>query len=127
MDKYPLDPARIRQLPPRFSWLDQRLVTEGHLRECGSFAQGLYLFLAVVSDGQGLSYYADKSIRTHLGIEQEELAQARVALIAANLIIFQRPLYQLLSLDPWKSDSRERTGTTLRLSDLIRLPELPQP
>lgn len=127
MDKYPLDPARIRQLPPRFSWLDQRLVTEGHLRQCEPRAQGLYLFLAVVSDAQGLSYYADKSIRTHLGIAQEELAQARTALIAANLIVFQRPLYQLLSLDPWKSDSRERTGVTLALSDLIRVPKFIQP
>jgi ABC-type cobalamin transport system ATPase subunit len=127
MEKYPLDPARIRQLPTRFSWLDQRLVTEGHLRQCGSGAQGLYLFLAVVSDAQGLSYYADKSIRTHLGIEQEELAQARATLVAANLVIFQRPLYQLLSLDPWKSDSRERTGRALCVSDLIRVPELTQP
>lgn len=127
MEKYPLDPSRIRHLPPRFSWLDQRLVTDGRLRTCGSRAQGLYLFLAVVSDARGLSYYSDKSIRGHLGIQQEGLVAARAALIAGNLMIFERPLYQLLSLDPWKSDGRVRTGRALCVSDLLRVPGPAQP
>lgn len=123
MEKYPIDPARIRHLPPRFSWLDQRLVTDHHLQNCPRGSQALYLFLAVVSDSRGLSYYSDKSIRAHLAMPQDELLAARRALIEQQLLLFETPLYQLLSLDPFKTDSRQRTGRTLSLKDLIRLPE----
>lgn len=122
MEKYPIDPARIRQLPPRFSWLDQRLVSDGHLRSCSRSAQAFYLFLAVVSDARGLSYYSDRSISAHLAMERDELAAARRELIERALLLFERPLYQLLSLDPLKADSRERAGCTLRLDELIHLP-----
>jgi len=127
MEKYPIDPARIRHLPPRFSWLDQRLVADGHLRKCGHPAQGLYLFLSVVSDAEGLSYYSDKSIRLHLGMEQEELLAARGALIAHDLVVFEKPLYQLLTLDPMKGDSRQRAGCMLSLRDFLRVPDLTRP
>lgn len=127
MDKYPLDPARIRHLPPRFSWLDQRLVADTHLRRCSRSAQGLYLFLAVISDSQGLSYYSDRSIRQHLDMEQCELNQARHQLIELALLLYEHPLYQLLSLDPDKSDSRQRTARACRVADFLRVPsqELP--
>jgi ABC-type cobalamin transport system ATPase subunit len=122
MEKYPIDPARIRHLPPRFSWLDQRLVTDEHLRHCGRSAQGLYLFLAVVSDASGMSYYSDRSMRLHLNMEQAELATARAQLIECALVIYERPLYQLLSLDPHKADSRPRTGTMHSVADFLRIP-----
>jgi hypothetical protein len=122
MEKYPLDPARIRHLPPRFSWLDQRLVTDEHLRHCSRSAQGLYLFLAVVSDARGLSYYSDRSIGLHLKMEPTELSCARADLIARALVLYERPLYQLLSLDPHKSDSRQRTGCVHSVADFLRIP-----
>ncbi len=122
MEKYPIDPARIRHLPPRFSWLDQRLVTDGHPQRCDRPAQALYLFLAVVSDAQGLSYYSDRSIRLHLAMEQAELVAARARLIQCSLLLYQRPLYQLLSLDPHKADSRQRTGAAHSIADFLRLP-----
>lgn len=121
MEKYPIDPARIRHLPARFSWLDQRLVSGGHLGRCGRPAQALYLFLAVVSDAQGLSYYSDRSIRGHLGMEQEELERGRADLIAGEMVVYERPLYQVLSLDPWKGDSRQREGRALSLSEILNL------
>jgi hypothetical protein len=122
MEKYPIDPARLRHLPTRFSWLDQRLITDQHLRRCKRPAQALYLFLAVVGDAQGLSYYSDASIRTHLDMPQNELLCAREQLIQEALIAFEKPLYQLLTLEPHKSDSRARSGQILRLADLIKLP-----
>lgn len=125
MEKHPIDPARIRHLPPRFSWLDQRLVTQRHLQDCSRGSQALYLFLAVVSDAQGLSYYSDKSIRTQLNMAQDELRGARHGLIEQQLLLFEPPLYQLLSLDPLKADARQRANCTLSLADLIRLPAQP--
>lgn len=122
MNKYPLDPARIRHLPPRFSWLDQRLVGDTHLRRCSRSAQGFYLFLAVISDSQGLSFYSDRSIRQHLNMEQDELVLARHELIELALLLYEHPLYQLLSLDPHKSDSRERTSCVHSVADFLRIP-----
>lgn len=121
MEKYPIDPARIRHLPPRFSWLDQRLVTDEHLRHCSRSAQGLYLFLAVVSDAQGLSYYSERSMGLHLKMEQPELTRARAELIQRALVLYERPLYQLLSLDPHKTDSRQRTGGPLSVAEFLRI------
>ena len=125
MEKHPIDPARIRQLPARFSCLDQRLVTHRHLQDCPRSSQALYLFLAVVSDAQGLSYYSDKSIRTHLDMPQGELCAARHGLIEQQLLLFERPIYQLLSLDPLKAGSRQHANCTLSLQELIRLPVQP--
>lgn len=125
MEKYLIDPARLRHLPPRFSWLDQRLVTAQHLRECSRSAQALYLFLAVVSDAEGLSYYSDKSIGIHLAISREELLAARRCLIERSLLLFERPLYQLVCLEPHKTQSLPRFGCTMSVSELIRLPQTP--
>ena len=123
MEKYPIDPARLRHLPPRFSWLDQRLITDQRLRRCSRPAQALYLFLAIVSDAQGLSYYSDPSIQAHLDMPQNELQAARSELIELSLIAFKKPLCQLLDLDPHKSDSSARSGQILSLADLIKLPQ----
>ena len=34
---------RLRRVPTQFSWIDQRLVREGHVERCGVDALGLYL------------------------------------------------------------------------------------
>jgi hypothetical protein len=120
MDKYPIDPARLRHLPQRFSWLDQRLISDEHLCRCHRSAQALYLFLAVVSDAQGLSYYSDKSVCKHLNMPANELVEARTELIKQALVAYRKPLYQLLCLDPYKSCSVERTARTIAIADLLR-------
>ena len=51
-----LCPERLRQVPQRFSWIDQRLVRDGHIAQCGPQALALYLLLVTVADAQGLSY-----------------------------------------------------------------------
>ena len=56
-----LCPERLRQVPQRFSWIDQRLVRDGHIARCGPQALALYLLLVTVADAQGLSYYSDKT------------------------------------------------------------------
>ena len=97
--KHPIDPSRLRRPPEQFSWLDQRLVREGRLRGCPPDALALYLFLAVVADAEGLSYYADATVAGHLSMDTGRVAAARQALLRADLIAFRAPIYQLLSLD----------------------------
>lgn len=95
-----LCPEKRREVPTQFSWVDQRLVREHYLPRCSHLAWALYLFLVIVADNQGLSYYGDRSIARHLCCDSEALHHARQELIAAQLIAYRKPLYQVLSLDP---------------------------
>jgi hypothetical protein len=91
---------RIRHIPPQFSWVDHRLIRDRHIQRCDPAAAALYLFLVTVADAQGLSYYADSALSRHLSITAPQLAQARSDLVHSGLIAYQRPLYQVLALDP---------------------------
>lgn len=94
-----LRPDRVRQVPTQFSWLDQRLVRERHVERCDVHALALYLVLVTVADAQGLSYYGESSLERLLSMPAARLGQARAALIRLGLIAYERPLYQVLSLD----------------------------
>jgi len=102
-----LHPERLRRIPGQFSWIDQRLVREGHIQRCGPPALALYLFLLTVADHEGLSYYAERTIGRHLSMQEATVAAARAELIRAGLIAYQAPLYQVLSLDPLPTPRRD--------------------
>ena len=90
---------RLRRVPTQFSWIDQRLVRDRHVERCGLDALGLYLVLVTVADAQGLSYYGEASLGRLLSMPAPRLAGARAELIRLDLIAYERPLYQVLSLD----------------------------
>jgi hypothetical protein len=100
MHKRPIAFHKLRKVPKQFSWVDQRLVRERHIDQLSHQACALYLFLVTVADAQGLSYYADPSLCQRLSMTSPELHQARQALITLGLVAYQRPLYQVLALDP---------------------------
>lgn len=93
-------PERLRHVPRQFSWIDQRLVRNRHIQGPTPRALALYLFLCTVADAQGLSYYSDASAGALLACSGSELRAARAELVAAALIAYQSPLYQVLSLEP---------------------------
>ena len=95
-----LNPERLRQVPEHFSWLDHRLVREHTIEKADVCAWALYLFLLSVADVHGLSYYADAtlSLSQRLRLPADRLARARRDLIALDLIAYDPPLYQVLSL-----------------------------
>lgn len=99
MRKTLLIPSRCRRVPRQFSWIDQRLVRERHITRCTSEGLALYLFLVTVADADGLSFYGDGAIAKLLGWSEAQLQQARAGLVRADLVAFQAPLYQVLSLD----------------------------
>ena len=119
-----LCPERLRQVPPQFSWIDQRLVRDGHLSRCSPPALALYLLLVTVADVQGLSYYSDPKAARLLPLSAAELGAARRGLLQAGLIAYQPPLYQVLSLAPSAGGPgpgpTPRTGQTLPLSAILR-------
>lgn len=102
-----LCPHRLRHVPPQFSWIDQRLVRDRHIKGRTPRALALYLFLCTVADAQGISYYSDSTAAGVLGFDAVELRAARRELVYAQLIAYSSPYYQVLSLDPAKLEGRE--------------------
>ena len=91
---------RLRKVPAQFNWVDHRLVRDRRICGCSAQALALYLFLLTVADAEGLSYYSDAAISRILPLDGPALLGARQELIAAQLIAYQKPLYQVLALDP---------------------------
>ena len=99
MSSHPLpNPARLRQIPPQFSWIDHRLVREHYFERCSCDALALYLFLLTVADARGLSYYSQPRLMKSLKMGTICFSQARTELIETRLIAYQHPLYQVLAL-----------------------------
>ena len=94
-----LRPERRRQIPAQFSWLDHRLVRDNRLTACEPPALALYLVLVTVADAQGLSYYSEASLARLIHMTPDQVIHARRQLIVADLIAYQKPLYQVLALD----------------------------
>jgi hypothetical protein len=111
-----IDPRRMRKgLPRGFGWIDHRLLREGYLTNCTPQALALYVLLVCASDAQGLSYYSGPRIAELLRLEPATVAGARRELIELGLIAYQKPLYQLLSLErelpEIKSQPTQRTSS----------------
>ena len=94
-----LCPQRLRHVPRQFSWIDQRLVRDRHIQGRSPEALALYLFLCTVADAQGASYYSDASAGRLLTFAPGQLRSARAELVAAGLITWRAPFYQVLSLE----------------------------
>ncbi len=97
--KYPIRPDRIRQIPRNFSWIDRRILREKYLEKITTEASALYLVLIVVGDQCGISYYSDSSLSDLLRVSWRHFQQARKELIDVNLIVYEKPLYQVLCLE----------------------------
>ncbi len=123
-------PERLRRVPQGFNWVDHRLVSQNFVGRCGHSALALYLFLVTlalylflvtVSDVQGLSYYSDAAIGRRLKMDPLQLAAARQQLVQADLIAYQKPLYQVLALDSSPSPAaQERSGREQSAGDILR-------
>ena len=68
-------------------------------RQCSPEALALYVLLVCAADAQGLSFYSDARIAQLLALAPPALSAARRQLMALGLIAYQKPLYQLLSLE----------------------------
>ena len=77
----------------------------------------MYLFLACVADDKGLSYYGDAALMAKLGMDQAALDKARSGLVKNDLIAWQKPIYQILSLEPLPQANR--CGTLMSLKDIL--------
>jgi hypothetical protein len=98
IETHPLEPDRIRKITGSFAFIEHRFLQDGFWYSLDHHQLLLYLFLIIVADRNGLSYYSYDKICTLLRISVDEYILARNALIDQNLIAFDGYLFQVLSL-----------------------------
>lgn len=100
--------------------VDRKLLFDRYLHRMSHGGMALYLFLAVVADREGRSYYSARSIEEILQFSSHGLAQARSELIEAGLIDYRRPNWWVKTLSrparPPRQDTAQRCAP-LRSSD----------
>jgi hypothetical protein len=103
-----LNPKRLRQINGGFSFIPHRFVLDGFLAALGQKELLLYLFLVVVSDRNGVSFYSYDRICTLLELNLDQYLASRNSLIKKDLIAFDGTLFQVLSLPHKPADQHER-------------------
>ena len=98
IETHPLEPDRIRKITSSFAFIEHRFLHDGFWSSLDHHQLLLYLFLIIVADRNGLSYYSYDKICTVLRISVDEYILARDALIDHDLIAFDGYLFQVLSL-----------------------------
>jgi hypothetical protein len=93
-----INPKRVRRIEDGFSYIPHRFVTDGFLATLNQKQLLLYLFLCLVSDRHGLSFYAYDAICCLLQFSVDDYIEARDALMEKDLIAFDGTLFQVLDL-----------------------------
>ena len=93
-----LNSKRLRRIDGGFSFIPHRFLTDGFLASLSQRELLLYLFLVLVSDRHGLSYYAYDSICSLLQFSLDDYIEARDGLMEKDLIAFDGTLFQVLDL-----------------------------
>jgi hypothetical protein len=100
IEKSPLDPERVRKITGSFAFLEHRFLRDGFWCSLSQHALLLYVFLVLVADRHGLSYYSFDKICALLQLSLDDYLIARNALMKQDLIAFDGHLFQVLSLPP---------------------------
>lgn len=103
-----LNPKRVRKINSGFSFIPHRFVLDGFLAALGQKELLLYLFLVLVSDRNGLSFYSYDTICTLLELSLDEYIASRNSLMDKDLIAFDGTLFQVLDLPGKLPDRQER-------------------
>ena len=93
-----LNPDRIRRINGGFSFIPHRFLGDGFLASLQQKEILLYLFLVIVCDRHGLSFYSYDAICTLLQMRLEQYITARNGLIDKDLIAFDGTVFQVLDL-----------------------------
>lgn len=100
-------PDRIRRIRGSFAWMDHQLLREGHLERMTLTDLAVYVFLVLVADRTGTSFYRKDAACRKLGIDWGQFEESKARLLERGLIAF-RPFtprdvdgfYQVLPVPP---------------------------
>ena len=98
IEKSPLCPQRVRKITGSFAFLEHRFVRDGFWTSLTHHELLLYVFLVLVADRRGLSYYSFDKLCVLLQLSLDDYLLARNALIKKDLIAFDGHLFQVLAL-----------------------------
>jgi len=80
--------------------VDHELLHQGFFRHLSVEALALYLFLIVVSDQDGRSYYAERNLIDILRLPPEKYSRALMELTTFGLVDYRRPYFWVKNLQP---------------------------
>jgi hypothetical protein len=109
---------RLRRVPRSFAWIDHRVRSWGLLERLSPAEVGLYLYLVLAADRQGLSCWRLERIERQMPcFDLAALHAARKGLISAELVAFRAwsrgssdGVYQVLSMPARAAEARRRGG-----------------
>jgi hypothetical protein len=110
MEKVILCPDRIRKINGTFGFIEHRFLKEGFFFTLTHCELLLYLFLVLVADRHGLSFYSYDKMCTLLRISVDEFILARDGLMEKDLIAFDGRTFQVLSLPEPRTQPRSIKG-----------------
>ena len=88
-------PKNIRNFNGSFAWIDHRLMRNGFINIMTHHDMGLYLFLVLAADKNGVSFYRKEKICEAVSLDYNQFEIAKDRLINMKLIAFEG--YSMLS------------------------------
>jgi|SRR3990172_2690145 len=96
MKKYHIpQPQNIRNIKGSFAWIDHRLIRNGFIEVMTHQDIAFYLFLVLVADRNGISFYRKEKICEAVSLDYSQFEIAKDRLINMKLITFES--YSMLS------------------------------
>jgi len=108
MKKKVLDPDRVRKIKGSFAFIEHRFLRDGFFESLTPNELLLYLFLTLVANKEGISWYPYDKICAILKWILDEYLEARNGLISKNLIAFDGYVFQVLDLPDQPLDEEIR-------------------
>jgi hypothetical protein len=88
-------PKDVRKIEGSFAWIDHRLLRNGYLQVMTHEDLALYLFLVLVADRKGVSFYRKEKICDAVSLDFRQFEVAKDRLVGLKLIAFEA--YSVLS------------------------------
>jgi hypothetical protein len=110
-----------------YSIVDHELYHGGYLHRLSHEALALYLFLVVVGDREGRSFYGEATLMEILRLDEAALALARSALMGEGLIDVRKPYWWVRSLSRPVSGEANGRGAERPTSDSAARHKAPPP
>lgn len=88
-------PKDVREIEGSFAWIDHRLLRNGYLQVMTHEDLALYLFLVLVADRKGVSFYRKEKICDAVSLDFRQFEVAKDRLVGLKLIAFEA--YSVLS------------------------------
>jgi len=117
-------PQNIRKIKSSFAWIDHRLIRNGFFEIMTHQDIALYLFLVLVTDKNGVSFYRKEKICNAVSLDYNQFEIARDRLVDMKLIVFEgysvlspNGYYQILPIEAKAPDYRKQI--TKKLTDKL--------